>query len=451
MKTNYWFNRNRFLSDLRIATAGTIALIENNVSVRDLVNRSPLRRGLLLISLVLACFAISPMAQAKQPTPTPTPPGEDRGNGNTAAENVQALNSNTTGINNTATGWQSLFSNTAGNDNTANGFQSLLSNTTGFSNTANGLQALFSNTTGYDNTASGFQSLLSNTTGDNNTATGLQALVSSTTGSFNTATGTNALVSNTTGSRHTASGFQSLYSNTTGNNNTATGDSALYSNTTGTGNIGLGANAGELLTTGDNNIDIGNQGVAAETNTIRIGTTGTHMKTFIAGIDQPLVTGGTTVQINSAGQLGVVISSRRFKKEIKPMDQASEAILALKPVTFHYKSDSKGTPQFGLIAEEVAEVNPNLVVRDGEGEIYTVRYEAVNAMLLNEFLKEHRKVEEQQATIAQLKKGMELLAVHTKEQDLKIEKVSARLAAASPSRGGLEARNPAPQMALNNQ
>jgi hypothetical protein len=211
----------------------------------------------------------------------------------------------------------------------------------------------------------------------------------------------------------------------------------------------LGYNAGNSLTTGSNNIDIGNLGVAGESATIRIGT-GAQTRAFIAGIR-----GKTTVNVNaipvlidSAGQLGTTSSSRRFKKEIKPMDQTSEAVLSLKPVTFHYKSDATGTAQFGLIAEEVAKVNPDLVVRDADGSIYTVRYDAVNAMLLNEFLKAHRKVEEQErkiqeqeSTITQLKKGMETVVARLKEQDSKIQKVSAQL----------EVSKPAPQTVLNNQ
>jgi predicted ribosome quality control (RQC) complex YloA/Tae2 family protein len=161
------------------------------------------------------------------------------------------------------------------------------------------------------------------------------------------------------------------------------------------------------------------------------------------------------VLIDSNNQLGTVNSSRRFEREIKPINSASEAILALKPVTFHYKSDKTGTPQFGLIAEEVAEVNPDLVVRDKNGEIYTVRYDAVNAVLLNEFLKEHRKVEQQEATIAQLKKDfgatIAQLTARLDEQAVQIQKVSAQLAAASPSRGGLEASKPASQLVNNNQ
>jgi uncharacterized coiled-coil protein SlyX len=427
---------------------------------RNSISRSLRRLSFILIPVLFACFALSPMAQAKQPTPTPTPPGEDRGNGNTAAENVQALESLTTGTDNTATGWQSLFNNTEGNDNTANGFQALYGNTTGFANTATGILALASNTTGIGNTANGSGALVLNTTGFSNTANGLNALFSNTTGAantangdgalffnatgnLNTANGFDALYGNTTGFSNTANGLNALYNNTTGNDNTADGVNALYDATTGSDNIALGFSAGFYLTTGDNNIDIGNLGVADESSTIRIGNPN-QTRTFIAGIRDATTENADaiTVVIDSAGQLGTVSSSRRFKKEIKPMDQASEAILALKPVTFHYKSDNTNTPQFGLIAEEVADVNPDLVVRDADGEIYTVRYEAVNAMLLNEFLKEHRKVQEQEGTIAQLKtaiarqdtiivqqqKGMEVLSAQLKEQASQIQRVSAQIA-----------------------
>ncbi len=291
--------------------------------------------------------------------------------------------------------------------------------------------------------------LFHNTRGNNNTANGVDALSSNTTisgvsGTNNTATGVDALFSNTTGGRNTASGTFALFSNTTGGSNTANGFDALFSNT-GSNNIGLGNNAGVNLTTGSNNIDIGNAGVAGDDSKIRIGKVGTQTATFVAGISG-VNEGGTisVVTINGNGQLGTqaaVVSSRRFKKEIKPMDKASEAILGLKPVTFQYKSDNAGTPQFGLIAEEVEKVNPDLVVRDEKGEIYTVRYEAVNAMLLNEFLKEHRKVEQQEATITQLKDGMELLTATVKEQASQIQKVSAQL----------EVSKPAPQMVGNNQ
>ena len=245
-----------------------------------------------------------------------------------------------------------------------------------------------------------------------------------------------------------------FFSNTTGSNNTANGTNALLNNTTGGGNIALGISAGFNLTTGNNNIDIGNFGVAGESATIRIGAIGTQTRTFIAGIRGIMTGNGNAIPvlIDSAGQLGTASSSRRFKKEIQPMDKASERILALKPVTFHYKSDATNTPQFGLIAEEVAAVDPNLVVRDENGQIYTVRYEAVNAMLLNEFLKEREKVEEQQgriseltfrvdrqeATIAQQKKSFQssitdqekriaTLAATVKAQVANIQKVSAQL------------------------
>ena len=208
---------------------------------------------------------------------------------------------------------------------------------------------------------------------------------------------------------------------THGGGNTAIGDTALFSNTTGSNNIALGISAGSALTTGDWNIDIGNLGVAAESNTIRIGSE-IQTRTFISAI-RGVTTGvadAVNVLIDSNGQLGTLSSSLRFKKEIKRMDNTSEAIHALKPVTFHYKSDTTGTPQFGLIAEEVAEVSPDLVVRDADGEIYTVRYEAVNAMLLNEFLKEHKKVEQLEGTVASL-------AATVKEQAAQIQKVSAQI------------------------
>ena len=217
-----------------------------------------------------------------------------------------------------------------------------------------------------------------------------------------------------------------------GDFNTAVGNSALLSNTTGSSNIALGASAGITITAGDRNIDIGNTGVAADTDTIRIGTIQT--RTFIAGI-RGVTTGNNNavpVFIDSNGQLGTTSSSRRFKKEIKPMNSTSEAILALKPVTFHYKSDKTNTPQFGLIAEDVAAVKPDLVVRDENGEIYTVRYEAVNAMLLNEFLKEH-------STVQELKNEIAALTATVKEQAAQIQKVSAQL----------EASKPAPQVVNN--
>jgi hypothetical protein len=403
----------------------------------------------LVLIPVLAYFSALPKSQAVSPPP-------DGGYlGFNTAEGQNPLFSLTTGVANTGVGWYSLFSNTDGSYNTAIGAGTLIFNignqTTfeGVDNTAVGAAALLFNTTGTDNTATGAAALLNNTEGSNNTATGSFALQSNTTGNLNTATGLSALYSNTTGIGNTAVG-SALTLNTTGQSNTAIGTGALSSNTTGNGNIALGNFAGHDLTTGDQNIVIGNpNAVAGESNTMRIG--GSHQtRAFIAGI-RGVATGNNdavNVVIDSVGQLGTVSSSRRFKKEIKPMDTASEAILALKPVTFHYKSDKTNRSEFGLIAEEVAEINPDLVVRDENGEIYTVRYEAVNAMLLNEFLKEHRtneqqesKIEEQEATIAQLKRD-------SAEQRKQIETLTAGLQKVSAQ---LELSKSAPQTVLSNQ
>ena len=279
--------------------------------------------------------------------------------------------------------------------------------------------------------------LVSNTTGSFNTANGADALLSNTTGDDNTAIGDFALFSNTEGGANTATGGLALQNNTTGNNNTAIGSSALRSNTTGNENVALGSFAGVNLTNGDRNIDIGNQGDASDSFTIRIGAD--QSRTFIAGIRGVAVANSVPVVIDPNGQLGTSGgSSRRLKDHIKPMAKASEAVLALKPVTFHYKSDNTNTPQFGLIAEEVAEINPDLVIRDKNGEICAVRYDAVNAMLLNEFLKEHRKVEEQQgkidkqeATVAQQQREFQAsiaqITARLEEQAAQIHKVSAQL------------------------
>jgi endosialidase-like protein len=386
------------------------------------ISRSPLRLGFLLIALPLAVggFALSPTAQALDPAPDGGYPN------NNTAEGDQALNSLTTGFDNTANGNQALFSNTSGSDNTANGSAALFENTSGSNNTANGVGALFGNKTGSLNTANGFDALAINANGGSNTANGFEALFENTSGSNNTANGVSALSNNKTGSL-----------------NTANGASALLNNTTGKHNIALGDSAGANLTTGDNNIDIGNAGVLAEANTIRVGTVGTHTDTFIAGIYKETVAKGLDVVVDSNGHLGTKGSSERFKDAIKPMAKASEAILALKPVTFRYKHelDPEGIPQFGLVAEEVAKVNPDLVVPDANGKVYTVRYDAVNAMLLNEFLKEHRKVAEQDrklneqgATIAKQQKQIEALTTG-------LQKVSAEV----------EANKPASQVVVNNQ
>jgi len=328
------------------------------------------------------------------------------GNNNTAM-GYDALSSNSNGSDNTAVGYVALFNNGFdGIDNTAVGSGALASNVSGGFNTAIGFQALL-NSSASNNTAVGEQALAHNTSGTTNTATGIVALFKNTSGNQNTAYGAEALFSNTTGSNNTAGGLLALENNTAGHDNTGQGFQALKANTTGNNNIAVGSNAGGNLTTGSNNIDIGAPGNSAEANTIRIGKQGTQKSTVIAGISGVPVS-GSTVAVNSNGKLGVVSSSARFKQAIKSIDKASEAIFALKPVTFRYKEeiDPAGTPQFGLIAEEVEKVNPDLVGRDENGKVNTVRYEAVNAMLLNEFLKEHSKAEEQEAAIAKLKASM---------------------------------------------
>ena len=348
----------------------------------------------------------------------------ETGSYNTANGNY-ALRMNKTGNYNTANGYDALFSNTTGANNTANGALALNHNTSGVNNTASGVDALLSNTTGYNNTANGNDALSHNTTGNFNTANGVDALFSNTTGANNTANGIDALSNNATGFQNTANGVQALYTNTTGNSNTAEGFKALLNNT-GSNDIGLGYNAGKSLTTGSGNVCIGAQvlGVAGESNTTRIGNVYSS------------VASARAVYVNADNKIGTLASSRRFKDEIKPMDKASETILALKPVTFRYKAefDPGRTPMFGLVAEEVEQVNPDLVTRDADGKPYTVRYEAVNAMLLNEFLKEHDKVQALEATAIHQQKQIEALTAG-------LQKVSAQI----------EASKPATQMATNNQ
>lgn len=380
------------------------------------------------------------------------------GTGNTAT-GCLALFNDKNGNSNTANGTMALFQNKSGNNNTATGFNALKNNT-GRENTATGSTALSSNTNGGGNTATGFQALYTNTGGSSNTATGHSALYFNTTdpktgasGDANTADGVQALYNNTTGHENTAVGYGSLNTNGTGYDNTAVGNIALDSNTDGFANVAIGKGAVELSTSANNNtgcgyyalgnrgignyniavgsqagmniglntpggsnIDIGNQGDPADNAVIRIGDQNqTHYvdnsnrpaitATYIAGIYQTQTKSGTTqpVIVDMNGQLGTITSSERFKKDIKPMGRSSDVLTALKPVTFHYASDTENTAQFGLIAEQVEKVSPDLVVRDASGEIYSVRYDAVNAMLLNEFLKQHEQIAEQQKQIENLR------------------------------------------------
>ena len=322
--------------------------------------------------------------------------------------------------------------------NTAEGQNALLSLSTGTYNTAVGFLSLLSNATNNFNTAAGAGALLANTA-DGNTATGAGALLSNTSGSYNTADGVFALFSNTEGHDNAATGDYALFSNTTGSNNTASGRLALYNNTTGSENTALGIFAGHELTTGNNNIDIGNNvlGVAGESNTIRIGDNDIT-DTFIRGISGTTIASGDAVLVASNGHLGTLTSSARFKDEIKPMDRASEALFSLKPVTFRYKKeiDPARIQQLGLVAEDVEKVNADLVTRDAEGKVNSVRYDQVNAMLLNEFLKTHHKMEEQQKQIdgltAQLKK--QAAEIQTVRVQLELKRPVPQTVASTPQK-----------------
>ena len=365
-----------------------------------------------LIVFMLSCFGLSTKLLAVVPAPDGGYPGSN------TAEGQNALFSLASGLDNTALGFQALFSNTTANFNTAVGFDALLRNTTGSQNTATGVNALIGNTTGSFNTANGVNTLFFNTTGFQNAATGVQALFSNTTGFHNTADGFQALLSNTTGNHNTADGDNALVHNTAGTLNTAIGAHALDQNVTGSSNVALGFQAGFNIT-GSGNICIGQNivGVAGESNVTRIGNIGSTPQA-----------NGIFVTVGAGGKVGFQVSSRRYKDDIKPMDKASEALFALKPVSFRYKQeiDPARSPDFGLIAEDVAIVNPDLVARDEEGKIVTVRYQAVNAMLLNEFLKEHKTVQEQGATIARLQKQIEALTAG-------LQKVSDQLDASKPA------------------
>jgi hypothetical protein len=372
--------------------------------------------SVFLVAFGLVCFGLLRTVQAVSPPPDGGYPGEN------TAEGQDALLRLTTGTRNMATGAGALSSNTTGNDNTASGAGALFSNTTGSYNTAIGALTLRQNTTGRDNTATGVNALDFNTIGTFNTANGRTALYSNTTGSDNTAIGGAALYSNATGINNTAVGFVALNLND-GSNNTAIGNHALWQNRTGSGNVALGFQAGQNVTMGSGNVYIGTgmEGIAGEDN-----------HTYIRNINGTTVSGaGTdTVTVNlTTGLLGHLSSSRRYKDDIKPMNDASEGLYRLKPVTYRYKEeiDRSQTPAFGLIAEDVAEVNPALVARNVKGQAESIHYEMINAMLLNEFLKEHKafveersKVQELEANAARQQKQIETLMGG-------LQKVSAQL------------------------
>jgi trimeric autotransporter adhesin len=347
------------------------------------------------------------------------------------ADGTNAL-ANATGSANSAFGWFSLFSNTDASFNTAVGAGSLLSNN-GNDNTAVGTAALLFNSTGVDNVAVGAAALVNNADGSDNNAVGAFALQANVSGTFNNAHGHQALVNND-GSQNNAMGDLAMFANTTGSFNTAVGDDALFNCVDGNSNVAIGDEAGTSIVSASNMVAIGVTGAgpfADTSNTCFIGSI----------FDQPVSDAGTAQDtfVDQFNVLGFLPSSRRFKHDIKPMDNASEAILALKPVSFKYNSDKKGTTQYGLIAEEVAEVAPDLVFRDKNGDVQTVRSEQINMMLLNEFLKEHKKVQNLETTVAQQQKGMEVLTAQLKEQAAQIQKVSAQV----------EVNKPTPQTVAN--
>ena len=430
------------------------------------IGRPFLRSALILIGLVLACIALPDRAQAVSPAPDGGYPGGNTAEGQSAllslttggfntAVGLFSLRSNATGNFNTATGAGTLFA-TIADENTATGAGALFSNIEGEANAADGAFALFNNTEGSNNAANGFEALFTNRTGQNNTATGAQALFfndgdptnnegsensafgnnalfSNTTGYANSAFGAGALGSNNSGSFNTANGFLALSVSfalgdgtvATGSNNTATGAFALGNITEGSSNTALGADAGSAVTTASNVICIGR--IAGENidHSCFIGNIYSNVQPVI-GINPDYVT------IDSNGRLGrsnLNGSSRRFKHDIQPMDKASEVIFALKPVSFRYNQEYDATQRlsFGLIAEEVEEADPDLVGRNRKGEPESVRYEQINAMLLNEFLKEHRKVPELQATAEEQQKRMQIVMARLEEQAADIQKIGSKI------------------------
>jgi polyhydroxyalkanoate synthesis regulator phasin len=335
------------------------------------------------------------------------------GVGNTGV-GYQAIYSNQSGSYNTSVGWASLWENNSGSANTGTGYQALGNQTgsnnsafgysalqgsvaagvisTGGFNTAVGSVALYGNSTGSYNSATGSQALYTNTAGNYNTANGANALLANTSGSYATALGAYALRANTTGESNTGFGAYALPANTTGGNNIGIGVQSLYQNATGSNNIAVGFQAAYNLINGSNTIEIGSAGAAGDKNLIRLGTQGTQTEAIIAGVYGSTVT-GSAVYVTSAGKLGVLASSERYKTAIAPMGSNSEKLQQLRPVTFQLKNDPSGAVQYGLIAEEVNKVYPELVIRDDLGTIQGLRYEELTPMLLNEVQKQQARIE----------------------------------------------------------
>jgi hypothetical protein len=366
--------------------------------------------------------------------------------GQSTAVGAWALAKNISGIYNDAFGEYALFNSTA-SYNSAFGTEAMGLDTTGSGNAAFGFEAMYSNTTGTENAAFGYDALDQNTTGNSNAAFGGQVMAGNSTGSNNSAFGYWAMADAFTGTDNTAVGYESLLGNVRGSFNTALGDSALNHNLNGSYNVGVGASAGANISSGSNNVDISNAGTTNDSGVIRIGTAGTQTSTYIAGISG-IQTGlaGAAVVIDANGQLGTISSSRRYKQDIEPMGDASERLFKLRPVKFHYKQpDANGNKplQYGLIAEEVAEVFPELVVYNKDGRPETVAYQLLAGLLLNELQKEHQKVE---AATAELRDERAELATERKEIDAmklqvaEVQELKERLAAFELTMGELRAR-----------
>jgi hypothetical protein len=376
----------------------------------------------IMFGAILSALAFLPGVQAVNPPPDGCYPNF------TTAEGCNALNSLTTGVGNTGVGSYSLYLNTGGNSNTGVGAAALVLNNAE-DNTAVGTAALLLNTTGGENTAVGRNALIHNDSGSDNNAVGAFALATNVSGFFNNAHGRNAIGNSRTASENNAFGDLALEGITSGNSNTAIGDDAGRFIVDGSGNVCVGDEAGTGLGASVSNcIAIGAPGAGPFAN---IDNT-----CFIGGIYNQPVSDAGTAQDTYADQfnvLGFLPSSRRFKHDIQPMDKASETLYGLKPVTFKYNSDKKSRTQYGLIAEEVAEVAPDLVFRNDNGDVQTVRFEQIGAMLLNEFLKERKKVQDLEATVAQQQKGMEVLTAQLKEQATLIQTVSAQVEMNQPA------------------
>ena len=391
------------------------------MKIRPILTIHGTRRSVSFVRIRKILVLCTALALADKALALDPPPGGGYPNQITALGDNAMFDTSTQGLEDTALGFEAMYSNTTGADDTAIGASALHENASGGGNVAAGTNALYNNTTAMNNVGIGINALVANTTGNGNVAVGATALQAHTVSIANTGVGYGVMSIGSTGNNNTAVGNVAM-AFSTGSANTALGNGAMNMGTSnnnvaigydaglnlaGDSNIVIGYLAGQNLTTGANNIEIGNQGSNRDANTIRLGDTSVQKKAFIAGIGGATVS-GVAVMVTNKGQLGVATSSARYKDNIQPMAKSSEAVLSLKPVTFHYKKDldPDSIPQFGLVAEDVAKVDADLVAKDDKGEPYTVRYEAVNAMLLNEFLKEHKKVEEQASEIAELKSAL---------------------------------------------